>query len=84
MEKKSAENNGCCKDEFKHIKLKVDQKSNKLIVYQFNVVETDSILIFITHPDDLNKQEVFASNLIAHPPRRICIATYIRNRQFRI
>lgn len=84
MEKKAAENTGCCKDEFKHIKLKVDQKSNNVVVYQFNVVESESILTFITYPDDLNKQEIFTSNRIDNSPRRSCIATYIRNCNFRI
>jgi len=84
MEKEAAENIGCCKDEFKHIKLKVDQKSNNVEVYQFNVVESESILTFFTHPYDLTKQEVFTSNQIDNSPRSSCIPTYIRNRNFRI
>ena len=84
MEKKQAENSGCCKDESKHIKLTVDQKSNKVVEYKFNVIENESRLAFITYPDDLNKQELFISNLIDNAPRGSCIATYIRNRNFRI
>ena len=84
MEKEAAENSGCCKDEFKHIKLKVDQKSNNVFVYQFCVLESDSILTFLTHACDLNKQEVFTTSQIGNPLQSSCIPTYLRNRNFRI
>lgn len=84
MEKHAAENNGCCKDEFKHIKLQVDQKPNNVVVFQFNIVEIESILTFITYPQDMDKQQIFTSNRIDNTPRRSSIATYIRNRNFRI
>ena len=84
MEKKAAENTGCCKDEFKHLKLELDQKSNKAVVYNFNVVESESIIPFISYPDNLNKQQIFTPNLINNPLRCGCIATFIRNRNLRI
>ena len=84
LEKKAAEDNGCCKDEFKHIKLKVDQKANNVVVFQFNSVGSESILTFITHPDDLGKQEIFRSKRIDNSSHRSRIATYIRNCNIRI
>ena len=68
MDKKAAENTGCCTDEFKHIKLQVDQKTNSVLVFQFNSVESGSTLASIAYHDDLDKHQIFKTGLNDDPP----------------
>jgi hypothetical protein len=84
MEKKVAEDSGCCKDEYKHVKLKADQRSPNIIVYQFHVEGSESLQPFIIFFPDLEKPQTYSSTLETDPPRSSDITTYIRNCNFRI
>ena len=84
MEMEAAETSGCCQDEFKHIQLKVDQKSNKSVVFQYSLLENEWITTFNDYPAELNTQNASAAVFIDHRLRHRCTAIYIRNCNFRI
>ena len=84
MEKKASQRNGCCKDELKHVKLQVDQQSTNAPVYQLPVIERASILSFFTYSTWQDNKHTFSSNITGPPLRRRLIATYLRDRVFRI
>ncbi|MGZ5218454.1 MAG: HYC_CC_PP family protein [Chitinophagaceae bacterium] len=84
MAKKAAEDNGCCRDEFELVKLKVDQKSPNTVVYKFQILETELLQPFIIFPIDLEKREASSSLPVHRPPRSSCTTIYMRNRNFRI
>ena len=84
METNAAKDSGCCKDEFKHIKLAVDQKAPDIASYQFHLVEIAALQPWIVSPAYWELRQLY-SPLPVHPPlRSSCIETYIRNCNFRI
>ena len=58
MNENASMDRSCCKDEYKHIKLTVDQKSHKTIVYQFTLIQSSPIHIFTVCSADLQKQTI--------------------------
>ena len=84
MDKTAAENSGCCKDEFKHIELDLDQKSPNTAVYKFHVTKSEPILSFSISLTDMENRQSYSSFLTPDPPRSSCVATFIRNCNLRI
>ena len=84
MEKSQERENGCCKDEHKHVKLETDHKGattyflTELISFTSpspgNVFELQDILPTVTEQNPLSHA----------PPRGSDLAVYIRNCVFRI
>ena len=84
METNAAKDSGCCKDEFKHIKLAVDQKSPDIAIYQFHLVESGSLQPGMVSLIYWELQPIYSSLAAPPPLRTSCIATYLRNCNFRI
>jgi hypothetical protein len=84
MEKKATQDSGCCKNEFKHVRLKADQKSPHTIVYQFHVAEVRPLQPFAESSTDLTGRQIYPSLLIPDPPRSSSPCTYICICNFRI
>lgn len=84
MEKNSAEANGCCKDEFKHIQLKIDQKSPNTEAYQFHPATGEYAHALSAATAHLQIEGIIYTHILLQPPRCSHIATYIRNCNFRI
>src|SRR5215207_6488586 len=81
MEKNhTSSDNGCCKDEQKHIK---NSKDQKLTETAFNIYAT-SVVLPISNSDLflIKIPSVTEKNPISHAPPRRQVAIYIRNRVF--
>jgi hypothetical protein len=83
MEKQEEDDNGCCRDEQKWVKIEDDQKANLIIEppsltsEDINYLHGYTVISFFNISNDLLPQ----SNA---PPRKKSVATYILNSNFRI
>jgi hypothetical protein len=83
MEKSHENNNGCCKDEHKQVKLETDHKG--VPAYQLTEPGSAALPVPLFEIADINLPTVTGRNSLSHaPPRRDEIAVYIRNCVFRI
>ncbi|WP_276501653.1 HYC_CC_PP family protein [Terrimonas pollutisoli] len=84
MEKKNAEEDGCCKDEQKFIKNDTDQKINESS-FQLMEVMGSALLPTYTHLPSVQISTVTEENPLSNaPPRSSSIAVYILKRSFLI
>ena len=75
--------NGCCRDEFKMLKLKLDKVAAKAAVYQFNIPALPTAYItWLTLPDI--QRTVVHEYRINGPPLISKQDTYLNNRVFRL
>ena len=83
MEKSHENNNGCCKDEHKQVKLETDHKG--VPAYQLSEPGPATLPVPLFEITDINLPTVTEQIPRSHaPPRRGDIAVYIRNCVFRI
>lgn len=84
MNKKAAEEDGCCKDEFKQIKINVDQKSNTIVLTESPMPFTGHCL-FAAGEIFPAEYEATVSLPEKHKPlRRSEIPRYLLNCLFRL
>jgi hypothetical protein len=80
---KKQKEKGCCKDEYKHLKLQNDQKATA----SYQVIQLNSVAIltnFFIAPS-VNFPSLAEENPLSHaPPGSESIPLYIRNKVFRI
>ena len=76
------DNDGCCKDEVKVVKLKVDHTTAKLVKSDFSVSYPVSIATNLLFTASITEKE--PKEPVAHGPPLSKQDTYLRNRVFRI
>ena len=84
MEKTELKSNGCCKDEYKQIKIEKDQKATEFAVKSVQSVAVEMPVSFFEIPFD-NFSSLTEKNPYGNaPPRSAVVAVYIRNCVFLI
>jgi len=83
-EKIDGKNNGCCKDEYKQLKIEKDQKATELALQTMQSVAVEIPVAFFEIPFD-NFSSLTEKNPYGHaPPQSAAVAVYIRNCVFLI
>lgn len=84
MEKTDGKNNGCCKDDYKQLKIEKDQKVTEFAVQTMLTVAVETPVSFF-EPALNNFSSLTEKNPYGHaPPQSAAVAVYIRNCVFRI
>jgi hypothetical protein len=86
MDKEDNETNGCCKDEYKVVRLNVDQKSSqgKLNISELPFLADLSATCFRHENLQLQSGQIISSPLATPPPSGNTPAYYLRFCNFRI